>query len=715
MKKMYFIGLLLSLLSSIVIASEKPAIKNGILDFRGGKLEEYKEIDFSGDWELYWEQFLDYSDFKNDSTLRPSTYIPVPAVWNTVKINGEYLAPHGYGTYRIRVFMDNTKEPLAIKFGSISSAFKVYINDRLIRSAGELATKKDEAVPGYSTGVSIFQAPADTFDVIIQVSNYHYCKGGVWNNISTIGQAQSIQSSWQGDIELLLLLIGCIGMIGLYHLGLYLLNRNFKSAIYFALFCLVIVVRAVTINEIYIIKLFPNFNWALLIKLEYLTLTIGTLIFVLFIEDLLPKSKFKLISKAVYILNGIAAFVIIITNINVFTGLLIYFQLALLLGAGYALYMAIRAVFKRNRLAQILIIGLFVLLATIVNDVLYVNRVIHTAYLTTYGFMFFILSQAYMLSYQFQQMFNETKQLAFDLEEINENLENTVHERTKEIQSQNNKLVEQNEEIKAQHDNIEKQHTIVKKQKQVITDSINYAQRIQQAVLPSQNKFEGHLKDYFILYKPRDIVSGDFYWFTTKENKVIIVAADCTGHGVPGAFMSMLGMAFLAEVSRMSEVNTPAEMLEFMREKVKQSLHQYDERSLQKEGMDMALCVYDADTKVMEFAGAYSPLYIIRNEEILIYKGDRQPVAVYLREKPFTNNVITIEPNDRFYLFSDGYADQVAEQSLKKFMIKNFKSLLLDIHKLPMPEQKEKLEQALIKWQGMGSQIDDILVIGFEL
>jgi serine phosphatase RsbU (regulator of sigma subunit) len=179
--------------------------------------------------------------------------------------------------------------------------------------------------------------------------------------------------------------------------------------------------------------------------------------------------------------------------------------------------------------------------------------------------------------------------------------------------------------------------------------------------------------------------------------------------------MSMLGVAFLADISRLPEVKTPAQILDFMREKVKQSLHQYDEKSLQKEGMDMALCMYDPISQVMEFAGAYSPLYVIRDEEIIIHKGDRQPVAVYMKEKEFTNKKIKIHPEDRFYIFSDGYADQTNGETFKKFMVKGFKELLLNIHKLPMTEQKKILEERLDEWQAGGPQIDDILVIGFRL
>jgi serine phosphatase RsbU (regulator of sigma subunit) len=716
MMKKKGIILFLSLAFTLAIrAEEAPRIEDGILDLRGGQLDKVGEVSFSGEWEFYWKQFLSHKDFQDSIPPAPKTLIKVPAVWNSITIDGEKLPQKGFGTYRIRVLLDTVSEPLAIRFGSISTAFDAYIDGKLINSAGKVSSEERNAKPGYFAGVSIFQAPANCFDIIIHVSNYHYSKGGLWNNITYIGKAEHIQEKWSGELELLLLLLGCITIIALYHIGLFQLNRTFKSAWYFALFCLVMGVRAMVVNEIYILKLWPEFNWILLVKIEYLTLMLGTISFIYFINDIFPSYRERFFCRIVIGLNLAGAFIVVFTAVFFFTKALYFYQFALLLGAGYSVYIIIKALIRRERTAQILIIGMLALFGTIINDMLYVSRVVNTSYLATYGFMFFIVSQAYMLSYIFQKMFKESRKLAIDLEDINKNLERKVAERTLEIKERNVKLREQNEEITAQRDNIEKQHQVVKHQKQVITDSINYAQRIQRAVLPSNNKFTGHLKDHFIFYKPRDIVSGDFYWFSTSEDKILIVAADCTGHGVPGAFMSMLGMAFLAEISRMPEVKTPAEILEFMREKVKQSLHQYDSNSLQKEGMDMALCMYDPKSKVMEFAGAYSPLYLIRDGEIIIHKGDRQPVAVYLREKEFTNNEIKIRPDDRFYIFSDGYADQTNGKTYKKFMVRKFRQVLVDIHKLPMQEQRIKLETTLDEWQNGGPQIDDILVIGFQV
>jgi serine phosphatase RsbU (regulator of sigma subunit) len=703
------------ILSLAGFAQQIPEIRNGVLDFRNSGAGKYKEVSFSGEWEFYWEQFLEHKDFSDSLAGKPTALIKVPNTWNSLVVDGQTLPAHGYATYRIKVLVDNADNAMAIKLGSISTAFKAYVNDSLISSAGQISMSQENSVPDYASRVVVFQPPADTFNIIFQVSNHHYCKSGLWNNFSTIGDADVVKDSWSRNMQLLMLLLGCIGIFGIYHFGFFLLNRSLKSALYFSLICLVIGARAVMVKEIFLIQVFPSFNWFLLIKLEYLTLMAGVIVLVLFINDVFQQYINIFFSRLVIIINSLFAFIVLVTSVNFFTGLLIYFQAGLLLGVGYSIFTVVRGFLNREVTAQIIVVGLIAVMATIVNDILYVGKIIDTAFLTTYGFIFFIVSQSFMLSYLFQKMYKETIQLAENLEDINKNLEQKVADRTCEIKGQNLQLQERNEEIKAQRDSIEKQHAVVKKQKQVITDSINYAQRIQSAVLPSDNKFAGHLKEHFILYKPRDIVSGDFYWFSVKDGKAIIVAADCTGHGVPGAFMSMLGMAFLAEISRMPEVNSPAEILEFMRDKVKQSLNQYDKTSLVKEGMDMALCIYDPKERTLEFAGAYSPLYIIRNGEIIIHKGDRQPVAVYLKEHEFSNKTITVQPNDRFYMFSDGYADQISGDTKRKFMVRKFRELLLKIHQLPMAEQKKQLETTLNKWQAGGPQIDDILVIGFQV
>ncbi len=304
-----------------------------------------------------------------------------------------------------------------------------------------------------------------------------------------------------------------------------------------------------------------------------------------------------------------------------------------------------------------------------------------------------------------------SSQIAVSIENalLYENLENKVEQRTKELSSANSKLEVVFKELSKQKDKIEKSH-------EQITSSINYAKRIQTAMLPTEELFVEYFAEHFILFKPRDIVSGDFYWAKKTGNTLIYTAADCTGHGVPGAFVSMLGMSLLNEITlRLETVNT-AVILNKLRKTIKTLLKQSsDDIQTSKDGMDIALCAIDLDTNILQFSGAYNPLLIIRNDEIIQIKGDRQPIGVYFREKDFTFKSIQLHKNDILYIYSDGYIDQFGGKDYRKFMISTFKELLLKINKKPMSEQKIILEESFSNWRGDVKQIDDIVIVGTKI
>ena len=309
-------------------------------------------------------------------------------------------------------------------------------------------------------------------------------------------------------------------------------------------------------------------------------------------------------------------------------------------------------------------------------------------------------------------------------------LEQKVEERTREIAQQKEKIEKANEELRTkqeqiltQKDEIQKQRDLaeqqrdqISKQKQEITDSILYAERIQQAILPPEDYCKSILPEHFILFKPRDIVSGDYYWMTEKNNKTIVVAADCTGHGVPGAFMSMLGVSFLNEiVNTMSDLQAHL-ILNRLRYYVKKTLYQTRDDSQTKDGMDLALCIIDHERKVLQYAGAYNPLYYIRDGELYQIKADRMPIGIHIREKDtFTKHELELQSGDVFYIFSDGYVDQFGGENGRKFKSKPFKRLLKSIHQKPMNIQQQELDKTIVEWQGDHHQVDDIIVIGFRV
>jgi len=248
-----------------------------------------------------------------------------------------------------------------------------------------------------------------------------------------------------------------------------------------------------------------------------------------------------------------------------------------------------------------------------------------------------------------------------------------------------------------------------------ITDSLIYAQRIQEALLPSEEYLRRHFKESFILFRPKDIVSGDFYWIGEKENKIFIVAADCTGHGVPGALMSMIGHELLENIITVDNVEQPAEVLNIMSKGLEKTFNrEKNVGSVIRDGLDIGLCVVDKKRRKVEFAGAFFPLYIIRDNRLLDLKGDKYALGMTPEGFTYTNNEIDLLENDMMYLFSDGYVDQFGGTENKKFMYRRFRYLLTTIHRFQVEDQKSILEENIKTWMGINPQVDDILIIGFK-
>ncbi len=285
-----------------------------------------------------------------------------------------------------------------------------------------------------------------------------------------------------------------------------------------------------------------------------------------------------------------------------------------------------------------------------------------------------------------------------------------------EIEAQRDEIEAQRDEIKRQRDLSELQTTKIIKQNKDITDSIEYAKHIQIALFPDKITLQKVLKNGFCLFKPKDIVSGDFYWVGYAKNKSIIVAADCTGHGVPGAFMSIIGINFLNEIVYDENIITPNEILNELRKKIIKTMVHANRIEESKDGMDVALITIDYDTMKLEYAGAYNHLYYIHDHMLNVIKADRMPVGISEKSiAPFTNHTLDIHGGDIFYLFTDGFADQFGGPLRKKFRIGNLRELLLEVHEKEMAEQKRLLFETFISWKAKEQQVDDVLAIGIKI
>ena len=288
-----------------------------------------------------------------------------------------------------------------------------------------------------------------------------------------------------------------------------------------------------------------------------------------------------------------------------------------------------------------------------------------------------------------------------DLEVNERELENKVKERTAEV-------VKQKEELEQQSKRIGELYTQV-------TDSIRYAKRLQEAILPPPTTVKKLLPNCFILYKPKDIVSGDFYWMDEKNGKVYYSAVDCTGHGVPGAFMSIVAYNNIQTAFNDPTNNTPASILNALNKGITKSLHQKEGNT--RDGMDMAICAIEKNNNYIEYAGANNALYIVRNGQVLETKPNKQAIGSYNEEetKEFTNHVIEVQKEDMVYIFSDGYADQFGGAKGKKLMYKKFRQILIENAALNTYEQQAHLNNYIENWKDKLEQVDDILVIGLRI
>lgn len=303
---------------------------------------------------------------------------------------------------------------------------------------------------------------------------------------------------------------------------------------------------------------------------------------------------------------------------------------------------------------------------------------------------------------------SEEDELGHALLKMREDLAVTERELEMKVKERTDEVVRQKEEIEIQKNKVTELY-------KDLTDSINYAKRLQNTILPSDEFVQGMFPESFVFYLPKDIVSGDFYWFKTSGNKKMFAAIDCTGHGVPGAFMSLVGYNVLNQVTKV--FTRPASILNNLNRLASEALRTEKESSPEiKDGMDLAFCTLDTESLELEYAGAYNPVYIIRNSELIQLKGDKFSIgSFHYGDKEYSNSRYQLEPGDCIYVFTDGYADQFGGPEGRKFMKTRFREALIEVSALPMKRQKERIAETLMDWMGPLGQVDDILVIGIRV
>lgn len=277
-------------------------------------------------------------------------------------------------------------------------------------------------------------------------------------------------------------------------------------------------------------------------------------------------------------------------------------------------------------------------------------------------------------------------------------------------------LFKQNKQKQLTNIQLKEQNHVIAEKKQEIDNSIQYAKGIQQAILPDISELTNQFKESFVYYKPKDVVSGDFYWFSKVQDNFYCIAADCTGHGVPGALMSIIGIDKIVQAVFEKKIEHPGKILSYLNQQIKKVLKQHSDESKQMDGMDIALLKFNNDFSELEFSGANRPLFLIREGTLIEYKADKTAIAGFTADnQEFSSTKIKLQKNDALFIFTDGYADQFGGDAGKKFMSKNLKDLLISISHLSCIEQKQKIEIAFNDWKKSYEQVDDVLIIGMKI
>ena len=853
-------------------------------------------ISLDGDWSFYWKQFIPPEDFLEKVEPEQTDYFTIPALWNNFIINGKEISGKGFATYHLKVEIDKLDKIYGIKVDRIESAYKLWIDDKLLIEVGNIDTSETYVIPSWEIKRVLFTPEKKDFHITIQIANFDHRKGGIANSIE-FGSDKAIESQQNKVFFKSVFILAVLLIIAFHHLGLYFLNKKEVTALYFAFLTLSTALYVISRGEFLVNYIFGVLPFELNVKINWWSSLIGLSSFAWFSYASFNKFYNKKILKIISYSIAIFWFIILILPSCYFTHLIIIFYIVALSTIIFTLVGIIKAVINKETGANLVAIGTIILFISILNDILNDTGTIITIVAVPIGIFIFVLIQSFMLALRSSlsqkqvEMMNAkietldrikgklileqnyklrapikilTQELGFtkgyiispeddtleilagcdseanyyidrlpemilnieqivnhkqlpvellldlikkkkvcqlnnytkleksadyfkkattkqalcypilenncvktvlyfedkknkisvnnnrisllnllesqiltiiendkifgELEELTRTLEEKVEQRTAEV-------YQQKEEIAAQRDEIEEKNQrlrIALDQKEYVnrtlTDSINYAKRIQQSLLPSQNSFENTFPSSFVFLKPKDVLSGDFYWIKEKTQELdgvinefkIIAAIDCTGHGVPGALMSIIANDLLEQAINEHHLISPAKILSSMEIGIKSRLQSEKNDKRNKDGMDISLVIINLTKSEFYFAGAHNPIYYIPKgvNDIEVLASTPYSIGgfeVRNKVKSFKETSIKYKSGETIYMFSDGYYDQIGGLKGRKFMKQAFKKLLITNYDKSMNDQYKILNETFISWKSNLRQIDDILVIGFNL
>lgn len=686
---------------------------DGKYNFNEPQYIKNHKLVLNGVWLFFADTLIPPNKIQEASKTLPSRYIMVPSKKKDIE-------QYSYGTYYLLIYNFSGNQQLVFNTLTVYSSASFFVNGILVASVGHPGCNTEQTRPGFILRSQPFLLKNGQNYVVIHYANFYREKTGITNNIYLTSPEKKTQSTVIQIIKFAII-IGTLIFIIFNQVNFYFTRKKEYLSLLFAISSFFIALHIVFMSLYYCGDIFPTFlpRFEIMLTLWRLTYYCTVASFTLYIQRLFEKYFYKpalyftlsyCIASALLNLLGPVK----IANIN-FT----LFMLFTIIIGFYCVSTGISALIKKEKDALLFTLGFGFFILAVTNDILHNLLIINSINLLDIGIFGMMLSQAQIINMKLNRSIHNSEKLTIHLRYINNNLEDIVKRRTEQIQEQKVEIETQRDKILLQKNQVEEQNALIIFQNHTIKQSINYAKEIQQAVLQEDTILQKHFTDSFILFKPKDNVSGDFYWAKEIELNhsphVVICVADCTGHGVPGALLSMLGITMLNEIINDKDIHSPAQILEILRTKFKTTLNTEMERNINSDGMHITLCIINKVSKKLYYSGAFQSLYLIRDSKATRYNGTHSIIGNYMHEKAFTNTEIELKTNDRLYLFTDGFTDQISGNGEGRFMHKKLLHLLLSYNGQPLIEQQQVLLAEFENWRAGFEQIDDVLIMGIKI
>ncbi len=697
--------------SMLVLAGCAPPGPSTVLDARKGRFDVHKwrfasegQLSLDGQWEFYPDTLLAPQALAalaaKRSSKSPHVYASVPGTFTDAGFKNI-----GKATYRLHVQLPRERGQLGLSLGYVYVAYRLYLNGALLIDNGlDTLAKNPEALnaikPSLKPRKIFFNAASDSLDVVLQVANDGYYRAGIIK-APVLGLTHQIEASDETSLALNLISFGALLIMVVYHLILYYYHPRDTASLYFTLLCGIVALRTLCTDQEFIYNFIPSISFELKTKLFYITQYLILPVYFLNFRFLFPRHT----HWGLVVFNMLAglgfAVPILFLGYEIYTRSVAFYIGILAVDIAIILVILWRIGLK-SRDVRVLVTGLLLLSFFVLNDALHNigYRLTERADLAQFGMLSFFVANSFVIARRIAAALTRA-------EDINQNLENKVLARTEEISLKNDELRAATEAVKLQSE-------ALAQESQKTTESIEVAGRIHRATLPRPSFLSRVLPEYFVMYEPRDIVGGDFYWAYEYEGRVFLAVADATGEGVPGAFYSMITETLLTNIVGYEHKSRPDEiLLRLHTELLEVFKAEFSDRD---EGVDIGLLVFDPATDVIQYAGAYINLVYFQHGELGEFKGDRTSVGWQKAGKDLKYAAFNLKLSDTQQLFmcTDGLTDQLGGEKQHKFGHPRLKRLLQATHQLPMEEQRNTLQKEFSAWRGDLRQQDDVLAFGIR-